>query len=170
MSSVTSLGREHINYEIRSALEGAAVGLSKSLSNAFGSAPTTTPADRPATKAAKQISSPIKATLKKKGWYEGQYGRNEITFTVEFANASGKNIRAFDGRLTFHDLLDNEILGSKVAINDPVRSGESLSWDGKLDYNQFMDRHERLRNAEIQNTKVVFDVKRILFEDGEVKD
>ncbi len=162
-------GREHIKYELRSAFQDAAAGFSKSLGTALGGGDSKKSEDREPPKKVKQ-TFPITATLTNKGWFEGEYGRNAITFTVTFANTTGKNVRAFDGTLVFTDLLGNEILGANLAVNDPVSSGQSIEWKGKLDYNQFIAKHESLRNADIQNTRVNFLLKHVLFEDGEVKD
>jgi len=162
-------GREHVKYELRSAFQDAASGLSKGLSSAFGGGDKQPSLTRES--AAKPTQKfPITATLKDKGYEEGKYGRSEITFQITFANATGKNVRAFDGSLQFTDLLDNEILGAKLAINDPVAAGQSILWPGKIDYNQFIARHESLRNAETANIKVKFVLKRVLFEDGTVTD
>ena len=157
-------GREHLKYEMRSAIENATAGL-KYVFGGGGVKPTGPP---PKAKVAE--SFPITATLLRKGVSERDYGRSEITFAVTFANSTGKDVRAFDGVLTFTDLLGNEILSATVAINDPVVVSESLLWEGKLDYNQFMSPHERLRNAETENTKVIFTLKKVLFADGQVKD
>jgi hypothetical protein len=161
-------GREHIKYELRSAFQDAAARISKGL-GAFGGDNSQRTEDHQQSPKPKQ-SFPITAVLTKKGWFEGEYGRGAITFTVSFTNATGKNVRAFDGTLAFSDLLENEILDAKLAINDPITSGQSLEWEGKLDYNQFIARHESLRNADTQNTKAYFRLKRILFEDGEIKE
>lgn len=159
------VGREHIKYEIRSAFQDTAAGLK----NLFGGAGNKTEAEKP--KAAKQSqASPIQPKLLRKGTREGEYGRSSISFALAFANTTGKSIRAFDGTLTFTDLLGNEIHGAKLAVNDPIAAGGTLEWEGKLDYNQFISSHEHLRNSDLENTKVVFSLKRILFEDGEVKE
>jgi predicted RNA-binding Zn-ribbon protein involved in translation (DUF1610 family) len=157
-------GREHLKYEMRSAIENATAGLR----NAFGGGGNQ-PAAKPPTPKVTQ-ASPITATLLRKRWLERDYGRSEITFAVTFANSTGKDVRAFDGLLIFTDLLGNEIHSAKLAINDPVQSGQSLEWEGKLDYNQFMAPHERLRNIETENTKIVFVLKKVLFADGQVKE
>ena len=158
-------GREHIKYEIRSAFQDTAAGLK----NLFGGGDTKSETPKPKTVKQSQ-ASPIQAKLLRKWTREGEYGRSSITFALAFANTTGKNVRAFDGTLTFTDLLGNEIHGAKLAVNDPIVAGGSLEWEGKLDYNQFMPSHERLKTSELENTKVVFALKRILFEDGEVKE
>ena len=55
-------------------------------------------------------------------------------------------------------------------LRSHTAAGGSLEWEGKLDYNQFISSHERLRNAETENTKVTFTLKKILFADGTVQD
>ena len=158
------VGREHLKYEMRSALENAAAGIKSALSGAADK-PTEQPRKPKVTK-----SFPVKATLLRKGVRSLDYGRSEITFAANFSNATGKEIRAFDGVLTFTDLLGNEILSAGLAVNDSLAAGGSLEWEGKLDYNQFISSHERLRNAETENTKVTFTLKKILFADGTVQD
>jgi hypothetical protein len=163
------IGREHIKYELRSAFQDAAAGITKGFGNVFGGSDLKS-SDKPSRTPSIKKVFPITATLLKKDFFEGEYGKKAITFSVAFQNGTGKGIRAFDGTLIFTDLLGNEILGAKLAVNNAIGQGQSLDWEGKLDYNQFIASHESLRNAEIQNTKSVFVLKRILFQDGEVKD
>ena len=149
---------------MRSALENAAAGIKSAFSGSVDK-PTEQPRKPKVTK-----PFPVKATLLRKGVRSLDYGRSEITFATNFSNATGKDIRAFDGVLTFTDLLGNEILSAGLAVNDVLPAGGSLEWEGKLDYNQFISSHERLRNAETENTKVTFPLKKILFADGTVQD
>lgn len=158
-------GREHIKYEMRSAFADAAEGIKR----AFGGN-SQPPKDPPKKQARAPQAAPISPKLLRKGFQEGEYGRNAVTFSVEFANLTGKDVRAFDGTIVFTDLLGNEIHGAKLAVNDRIAAGGTMTWEGKLDYNQFISSHERLRNAEIENMKVVYTVKRVMFEDGEVKE
>lgn len=158
-------GREHIKYEMRSAFADAAEGIKR----AFGGG--SQEPKNPSKKQAKALrATPITTLLLRKGWREGEYGRNAVTFAVEFSNLTGKDVRAFDGTIIFTDLLGNEIHGAKLAVNDRIGAGSTLTWEGKLDYNQFISSHERLRNAEIENMKVIYTVSRVMFEDGEVKE
>ena len=120
-----------------------------------------------------QRPQPIAATLLQKGFSpadssSGQYD-NLITLTVRFENKTQKKIRAFDRTLVFTDLLDNLIMNVKVAVNDPLDTFSPLTWEGSLDYNQFIDRHQRLRAAEFQNTKMSFVPNKVLYTDGSVE-
>ncbi|MGY3354921.1 hypothetical protein ACVWZK_001584 [Bradyrhizobium sp. GM0.4] len=84
-------------------------------------------------------------------------------------NTGQRNIRAFDGTLTFTDLLDNEIHSSLLAINEPVGGGATLVWNGRLKYNQFIDAHQRLRSASFENLKIKFIPRKLLFADGSME-
>lgn len=162
-------GREHVKYELRSAFQSAAEGMQRSLSSAFGSADSKTQSKPPPPATPKESSS-FKITLLKKGFSNLGVAEDAITFTVVFDNLTGKDIRAFDGILSFTDLLDNKILSAKLAINDPVGPASTLQWEGQLHYNKFIDAHQRLRGAEFENLKVLFTPRKILYTDGTTKE
>lgn len=160
-------GREHVKYEMRTALQAAATEMKRGLAS-IGSPLPAPPALR-----AKAEEQPLSVALVKKGFdpkdIHNRKFEDEITLTIRFDNKTGKNIRAFDGVLIFTDLLDNEILGSRVAINEPIPEGSSLTWEGALEYNQFMDDHQRLRGEPKENLKLSFVAGKVLFEDGSTK-
>jgi Protein of unknown function (DUF2939)/GYF domain 2 len=121
-----------------------------------------------------KMPPPLKIILVSKGFkarnvQAGDY-EDDITLQLAFTNVLDKDIRAFDGVITFTDLLDNEILSSKIAINEPLKAGAVLNWNGAIKYNQFMDTHQRLRNEEQKNLKIRFATRKILFLDGAVKE
>jgi hypothetical protein len=93
----------------------------------------------------------------------------DITITLAIKNVTDKDIRAFDGVITFTDLLDNEILSSKLAINELIKAGSTFDWKGAIKYNQFMDAHQRLRNERQDNLKIRFMPRKVLFADGSSK-
>ena len=164
-------GREHIKYELRQTFQAAAEGITKGFSTALG---PTQPERKKATPpvAKPKVPPPLSVNLEKKGFQEANYkiGLDDaITFTITFRNLTNSDIRAFDGNLVFTDLLDNIILSANVAINDPVAMNSNLEWAGQINYNQFIDKHKRLRNEDLQNIKIQFNTKKILFADGTVK-
>lgn len=162
-------GREHIKYQMRSALTEAVVDIKNTLGAAFGNNKAKGSEEKKSQEKVKKIF-PITVALVDKGWREGEYGQSSITFAIRITNSTGKDVRAFDGVLEFTDLLGNEILVTKLAINDPVISGQTLDWKGTIEYNQFMDQHRVLRYADQQNIKVRFTLQKTLFSDGTVKD
>lgn len=158
------VGREHIKYEIRSAFSDSLKNFASILR---GTDDVPDAADRPA----KPVStpSPITASMVSKGFIKGEYGDDKITLDLTFYNSFGADVRAFDGVIEFTDLLGNNILSSKVAINDPVSAGAKLSWQGTINYNQFIQQHKDFANAEQQNIKTSFRLTKVLFSDGKMK-
>ena len=118
-------------------------------------------------------SDPIALTLTSKRFKEANIKASDfqaaILFELSIKNLTDKNIRAFDGVLTFTDLLDNEILSTKLAINDAIDTGSSEVWSGSINYNQFIDTHQRLRNENQANLKIKFSARKVLFADGSSK-
>ena len=159
------IGREHVKYQLQSAMSEALGSFASNLGKAFGGG-----AASPERKAPPKVSAfPIKVTLVSKGFEQGDF-RSKLTLSFSFMNSTGKNVRAFDGRVVFTDLLGNEIMGVKVAVNDPVAAGQSIAWEGAVDYNQFMSTHQEMRNADQKNIKTQFVLSKVLFEDGEGKE
>ncbi|WP_058557171.1 hypothetical protein [Thiohalocapsa sp. ML1] len=112
-------------------------------------------------------------SLRAKEFREANYTagvQEAVMFRVAFLNKTDKDIRAFDGVLGFTDLLDNEVLSAKLSINDPVAAHGELVWDGELNYNQFIDSHQRLRNAAFENLKVWFKPRKILYSNGSTEE
>lgn len=162
-------GREYLKYEIAEAFSSAAASISKGFSGG-----TTSSVDQgtPAPPAAPTEPSPIAVVLTKKDFRQADYSAgygDAVTFSLSLHNLTNKDIRAFDGDVTFTDLLGNEIISSKLAINDPIKAGTTVSWDGELNYNQFMDAHQRFRAADMQNIKTVFHPHKVLYSDGSEK-
>jgi hypothetical protein len=169
-------GREHLKFEMRGAVQSAAQEFQKGIASAFSGGPSTAESKKPEPPAASKPREPplLELTLTKKGFKAKNIRENDyeddITFELSIKNLTDKDIRAFDGMLTFTDLLDNKIMASKLAINDPIHTGSTLIWKGRIEYNQFMEPHQRLRNEADNNLKIVFDTRKILFLDGTIKE
>ena len=165
------IGREHIKYQLRTAMQDAVATMQTGLPSALGGSATSQP--RPDRRQTTE-EQPIVSTLLKKGFSPSDINNGkfeeQITITVSFANKTGKDIRAFDGILEFQDLLGNTVLASRVEINEPISATGSYSWDGSLDYNQFMNDHARLRTEPKENLRIVFHAGKILFSDGSSKE
>lgn len=129
-----------------------------------------TPAVANSALASSLTPSPFKVSLTRKGFKNSaptnRDFEDDITFSLAIENVGQRDLRAFDGTLTFTDLLDNVIHSSFLAINEPVRVGATLVWNGKLKYNQFIDAHQRLRSASFENLKITFVPRKLLFADG----
>jgi hypothetical protein len=182
------VGREYLKYELRSAFSSAVGDFKKDLTTlgnggtpspttATGpliAKPTETKLAPPFSMPAPKESPPVEIVLIKKGFkpsnLEAQDFEDDITLSLAIKNLSGRNIRAFDGIVHFTDLLGNEIMPMKLAINEPIAAGSSLNWDGGIRYNQFSEADQRLRAAASQNMKLNFVVAKVLFADGTTKE
>jgi hypothetical protein len=89
-----------------------------------------------------------------------------ITIKCAYQNISKKDIRAFTGQIRFTDLFNKLIFESGLTISDPIKAGQKATWTGTIDYNQFADSHKSLRNASLENMKVVWLPKSIIYADG----
>ncbi len=161
-------GQLYLQMKIVTAVSDAFGGAAKALARESPS-PARVPA--PPERKVMTEASPLAVSLVKKGFREHDFSgarmvTDAITFAVDFSNTGDKDIRAFDGALVFTDLLDNEILGARVSISDPVASGATIRWDGELEFNQFMDRHRRLRDQAADDLRVMFKPGRFLYADG----
>lgn len=165
------VGREHLKYQMRSAMQDAVKEMQSGFASALGGNTDQEESKAPETPAEDQ---PLTVELLKKGFspkdLDNSKFEEDVTFTLNFANKTGKDIRAFDGVLEFTDLLGNRIIASKVEINERVAQGASLNWDGALEYNQFMNDHERLRSEPKENLKVAFHANKVLFADNTTKE
>jgi hypothetical protein len=168
-------GREHIKYEMRSAIESAAADFRRALNlsppaaaaAALPVAPTST--SQPPASVPKK-APPVTITLVNKGFkdkniHAGDF-EEDITLSLSIKNLTKDSIRAFDGVVAFTDLLDNKIMSIRLAVNDPIEAGKAMIWQGGIKYNEFMDDDQRLRSAEMANMKVVFTPHKVLLVDG----
>ena len=166
-------GREYLKYQIRSTMRDAFSQMPTSLAGVTSSPPEAPPS-APAPAQVEVEEQPITVSLEKKGFkpkdiYNSDF-EDDITFTLQFANKTGKEIRAFDGVVVFTDLLDNRILGLRTEINERIAKNQTLTWPGALEYNQFTDSHQRLRAEPKENLKVSFLTGKVLFADGTSKE
>jgi hypothetical protein len=120
--------------------------------------------------AAAELRKAISLTVYDKGFipsdiYNSRF-EDYITIKVAYQNPSGKDIRAFTGKVKFADLFDKEIMTNNLTIEDPIKANDKATWIGTIKYNQFKDEHQSLRNAELANMKVTWIPKSIIFADG----
>ncbi|WAC45577.1 hypothetical protein OU997_05240 [Pseudomonas sp. SL4(2022)] len=157
-------GREHVKYEIKSAIQGSFSELAGAFSGANKSQQ-----GRSEVKVAVE-PGPVSASFIRKSYRDDGSGQDSIDIVLDFTNTGPVDIRAFDGVLQFTDLLGNKILDSKVAVNDLVAAGKILSWQGSIDYNQYIDRHKNFRFADEGSIKLNFVLNKVLYADGRLQE
>lgn len=117
-----------------------------------------------------ELRKAINLTVFDKGFHDSnpQAGDFEDLITVKCAyeNNSGKDIRAFKGRVRFTDLFGVEIFSIGLTIDDPISTGQKATWAGTIKYNQFVSEHQKLRNTELANMKVEWRPLSIIYADG----
>jgi len=165
-------GREYMKFEIRTALADGFRGISQLATAAQPIGPAVaTPVPAPMKLSAPPTRPvPLQVSMSAKGWTPSNPRGGEfddfVTFKLMIKNISDRKIRAFDGVLHVTDLLDNNIINLNVAINDPISPISPMTWPGTMLYNQFLENHKALRNAEFYNIKTSFQVHKVLYDDG----
>lgn len=165
-------GREHVKYEIRSVMAESLSGLGSLFGGetkqvATQNQPRT---DVPGQRKLAQ-ASPMMVLLSHKGFSpDPSTKREQITIRLTLSNRGPGDIRAFDGVLRITDLLDNEILSTKISVNELIKQGQIVPWDGAIDFNRFIDRHRRLRDEPTENLKLQFEMKKVLYSDGRLEE
>jgi hypothetical protein len=119
---------------------------------------------------AEQLRSSIALAVYEKGFVESNWRANQykdlVTIECTYENKSSRDIRAFTGTIRFNDLFDRKLFESSITISDPVAAGTRGTWSGGIEYNEFVDEHQALRNTPLENMKVVWLPASILFADG----
>ncbi len=119
-----------------------------------------------------QLLDAITLTVFEKGFQNADY-QDYVTIRAVYENKSGKDIRAFKGTIQFNDLFGAEIMPVNIAEDTPLAAGQNRREGWTLKYNQFIDKHVKLRNTALENMKPEWKPTIILFADGtsmEVKD
>jgi hypothetical protein len=90
----------------------------------------------------------------------------QITFNLKFANNTEKDIRGFEGVVTFSDIFDNEIQSVKFSYDQGLQANYEVTIEKAIDYNQFIDSDRKLKEIEDKNLKYKWRVTTILYDDG----
>lgn len=161
-------GRECMKYEFRSALQSAVADVASTFSGRAKQQ------DQLPQTSTGNTSSPLEVALLKKQFQAHDYQSGEvedvILMSLSIRNVTNKDMRAIDGVLVVTDLLDNRIMSIKLALNDPLASGSMYNWNGRINYNPYMEDNQRLRGATPENLKLSFLPHKALFSDGSVKE
>lgn len=112
----------------------------------------------------------IAMKLQKKGFTKADFMKrtyqDTIDFTIDFTNNTQKEVRAFTGYITFSDLFDRKIMDMTLTYEKGLEPGETKAWDGEMEYNQFMDSHERLASIDQKDLKAILTLQQVIYADG----
>ena len=113
----------------------------------------------------KVLLDALDVTVYETGFQNRSY-QDYITFKVSFENKLEQDIRAFEGSVAFKDLFDDLIQHINLKEDDPLAAGETRQESYTLEYNQFIDSHQKLKSTKLENMKTEWLPKTILLTDG----
>jgi hypothetical protein len=117
------------------------------------------------------MDSVLVVALVRKGYLGSDYsaGRYEDVITLSFAyqNKSARDIRAFEGSVTFMDLFGDTVYAANLKVDDPLKGGQTRREERSIKYNQFNDHQQKFRATDLENMKVSWQPKTVLFGDGQ---
>ncbi|MEI7577728.1 MAG: hypothetical protein WCK51_12615 [Armatimonadota bacterium] len=91
---------------------------------------------------------------------------DSIIVTLGFQNKSTRDISGFKGELKFLDMFGDTIKKIKLSHDETVPAMKTVTWTGKIDFNQFMAEDQKLRDADESKLKLQFEPAAIIFQDG----
>jgi len=97
--------------------------------------------------------------------YQGEYS-DFITMKFEFTNKTNKGIKGVQGKAIFYDIFDNKIFQNTISYDGGIPAGQVVDWDASLEFNQFMDDHQKLKNTDLENLKFEWTPEVIIYDDG----
>lgn len=113
----------------------------------------------------KRLGEALTVSLFDKGFTKYDY-QDYNTYKFIFENKTDKNIKAFTGQIFFTDLFDKEISNLSLTYDDGIKAKSTKKWNAQTDYNQFKDEHVSLKNKDIEDLKVNWVPKKIIFSDN----
>lgn len=113
-----------------------------------------------------RLRDALTVSIFQKDFVEHRY-REYLTYKFAFENKTDQEIRAFKGRVAFNDLFDEEISSLNLTYDQPIAAGETITWNGQTEFNQFVDRDVRLKNKDLKDINMVWEPEKIMFTNGE---
>lgn len=141
-------------------------------------APTPTPAatatpappTAPPTPTAPALNALFPMKIQAKTFHAANYSvtgdQNEIQFSIDITNATGKDVKAFTGAIHFRDVFDRDIMPANFTNSDGIPAGKTLNWKGAIRFNPYIDTNVALRDAKLEDTSVVFIPDQVIYADG----
>ena len=95
-------------------------------------------------------------------------GRYQESFSLRIAlqNNTEKDMSGIKGTVVFADMFDDEIKRVALSMDEGIPAGQTIQWNGSLDYNQFKDADVKLRSTELAKMKISWEPEVYLFTDG----
>ena len=121
---------------------------------------------QPATRiGSSERSSPLQIELLTKRLTKRSYD-DIISLSFRFTSHLDKEIRAFTGIVVFQDLFDRDIMRVNLTVEKRIPPGGTATWEGGVDYNQFISEHQRLASINQDDLKTTFELEMVMYTDG----
>jgi hypothetical protein len=89
-----------------------------------------------------------------------------MRFEVAFTSNLDNPVRAFTGVVVLQDLFERDIIRVTVTVEEPLQPGGTVTYEDGVEFNQFMDSHQRLRNIPQSDLITIFELETVIFQDG----
>jgi len=127
-------------------------------------------AEAKAAAARKEIDGAVTVALLKHGFRPRNFQTGRIsdqqTFVIAIKNTGSKPIAGVAGRMVFIDIFDKEVGAVGFQSTETIEPGQTYTWNGERDYNEFMQEHRAVRDLEAGKFKTRFEAESIVFTDG----
>ncbi len=108
--------------------------------------------------------APILIGLVRKTFFDGI--QDQIQFEFRFTSRLDNPVRAFTGVVVLQDLFERDIMRVTLTVEEPLRPRGTVTYEGGIDYNQFMDSHQRLNSIAPSDLVTKFELEMVIFQDG----
>lgn len=96
----------------------------------------------------------------------GDVHGDQIVIVFKIRNKTDKAIKKFKGLTHFSNSFGDEIVSNNFDYTHGVPPHATVTYTGVLDYNEFMDRDQKLRSTPLTDMKFKFEPEGITFSDG----
>lgn len=113
------------------------------------------------------LLKPLSVSFTKRRFIQVNDFEKGMGLTFQIKNNSDKSISGAKGQLLIKDQFGDTIIsGMELKIDETLPKGFSGSREFSWDYNQFIDEHNRLMNADINKMRIEWNPETIIFSDG----
>lgn len=90
-----------------------------------------------------------------------------IRFYLKITNNTNKNIKGFEGDLTFNDMFGHTIKNITLDETNMINANSSIEDNDKmLKVNPFIDEDVKLKNTKFSDITMLFTLSKIIYSDG----
>lgn len=92
----------------------------------------------------------------------GNY-QNQIAMKFEFRSNTSKPVKAVKGVVTFYDAFGDKIKSTELKYDEGIAAFGVEQYDGVMDYNQFIDSDNQLKDIALENLKYDWQVEQVIY-------